>query len=163
MVILMFPSKFLSALLWGLKFYNISFQHLGLSGKSWGLRSVLEGYPFDFLCLAFLRRRLQSRWNIYPAINLCVRFWGFSSNWFCLRSILFYPGCWYLPSHIVELRWDYCPFYSFVTGSLKFSEGLLCYREVCTEKYSPFLLFSPFCDREGIDEIITFYLTGFLL
>ena len=32
---------------------QILFQHLGISAKPWGLRSVLEGYPFGFKCPMF--------------------------------------------------------------------------------------------------------------
>ena len=34
-------------------FYNIWFQHLSLLVKSWRIRSVLEGYPFQFLSNIF--------------------------------------------------------------------------------------------------------------
>ena len=33
-------------------FYKVYYKHLGLSAKTWGLRSILGGSPFNFFCLA---------------------------------------------------------------------------------------------------------------
>ena len=69
-------------------FYKVSFQHLVLLAKTWGLSLVLKGSSFWSYLSNIFRRRLQScQQNISPA-NLCASCWSFS-----FRSIFSAVSC----------------------------------------------------------------------
>ena len=112
MVVLIGPSRLLSALFWDFYFYYMCFQHLLLLGKYWGLCAIIEGSTFDFLCPTFFWRRLRSCWLVLSHCNLCAICWGFSSDQYIWRSPLMLLGCWYMPARLSESWWYTCPLLS---------------------------------------------------
>ena len=72
-------------------FYKVSFQHLGILVKNWGLSSVLKGSCFRYYSPDIFPERLRScQKNIFPA-NFCARCWCFSfhSIFSVVSSIVF--------------------------------------------------------------------------
>ena len=63
---------------WVFNFYKVSFQHLGIFAKSWGLRPVLKGSSFWSSLSENFRRRLQICQQNISLANLCASCWIFS-------------------------------------------------------------------------------------
>ena len=59
-------------------FYKVSFQHLGLLAKTWGLRPFLKGCSFWSSLLDIFWRRLQICQQNISLANLCAIYWDFS-------------------------------------------------------------------------------------
>ena len=116
---ILYPSSGASGI-WpsGFLFYKVYYKQLGLSTKNWGLRSVLEGYPFDFWCPIFFRRRFRSCWWIFshcPFLEICWVFPSTRSSW---QYLLLLPGCLYPPAHMLAVS----------LGSLSSPQGSLFFR-----------------------------------
>ena len=93
-------------------FCKVCFQHLGFSEKSWGLCSILEGSPFDILCLTFFRRRLWSFQNILSCCKFSYNILRLSSARYSCQYFVLSLGCVYMTVHIEELWRYYCPLIS---------------------------------------------------
>ena len=134
-------------------FTRSSFQHLGLSEKSWGFRSILGGSPFNFF-FGVSRRRLQICRQIrcYFLCKLLGLCWPIYSGVSTLvAGLLFFdrsPGgvlvgsC----SSLSSLWWQ----------GLQISQiGFVCDCKQCPRNSSPCLLFFASSDREGLKDIFS--------
>ena len=114
-------------------------QHLGLLGKYWGLRSVLEASSFGCMCPTFLEEdpKLLAKLMFIFARS------GFSFFQFSWSSLLLSLGC--CPSDrfslAVFLR-ALVPWSTWVTGSPGFLEGLIWDCRWFPRNSSPCILFS---------------------
>ena len=62
---------------WFVYFDKVSFQHIGLLEKTWGLRSVFKVSSFrSYFSDFFLEEALKLSANIFPA-NFCTSYWVF--------------------------------------------------------------------------------------
>ena len=130
-------------------------QNLGLSEKSRGLLSVLEGSTL-VIYLQIFRRRLQS----------CRRTWFSISTRSGLEIISWHFSFLFSCHQVLQLFQPRCPFGSLLglsvqKGAPKISEGLLCYCKQCPGKSSPCLLLSFSCGKEVIGGIYSLHCDGF--
>ena len=129
-------------------FYNVSYQHLELLEKYWGLRSVIEDYPFNFCACKFFGGLLSCCQIHYQFPHKLLQLFPLviiGSICSCLRFADVWPLFWRRSGGIIV------PCSPCVTGVLKLSEVLLHYFEWCPRKSSPWLLFLLSYDLEGID------------
>ena len=120
-------------------------QHLGLSGKSRGIRYVIEG---SIYCLftTFLEEALKITASLFALsvrAGLKVLSGSFWSSCIWLMGI---PD----PSIVMSLR-RYCLFYYLCEGAQKFLEGMIRNCERYLGKSSLWILFSSSCDKAGFE------------
>ena len=68
-------------------------QYLGILGKTWGLRSVLGGYPFHCLCTELSWEGSEVVGKFSFTVKFRASCWGFSSARYSCRSPLLLPVC----------------------------------------------------------------------
>ena len=116
--------------------------------KSRGLHSVL-GLSTLTCCIRRFGRRLRSchwNWSSFTCKMDCL------IHQYYWRSSLLLSG-WFLPlllSGGVPLGLSYLFFIPWAKGTPKFSEGLIRDCGRCPVKYSPCLILSSSCDKDGI-------------
>ena len=134
-----------------LKFYS---KHLGVSKRTWGLRSVLEGSPFDFWCPTF------SGGGSEVAVEFCFNVHSmrsaevFSSAWstdhigdicFCIQVSIF-------PHSRMAVFFILCSSQklSCFLGAPIFPQVLFRTYKRCLWKSYPWFIFSLFSEKEGL-------------
>ena len=130
-------------------FYEVHFQHLSLSEKSWGLCSVLRTLPW-FLLSDIFPEEVPKLSEIFCTI------WSRSTPLLRCQVDDGWPLVWQRSGGILV------PCSPFMIGVPKLLGRTACDCKKCPRKSSPCLLFLPFHCGEGLNGILPFSLTGLI-